>query len=85
LVASEADLIALRLLSTKRLSGQALPDAPLRMRMLFAVSQIAEFQRLRLSLSVDQRRRHYDESNAADELKLEQVFVHSSDSTLLCL
>lgn len=68
-----AELIALRVLALKRLSGHALPETPLRQRVLWSVAQIAAFQRLRIALPT--LRRAYNELNADDEAKLEQLWT----------
>ena len=51
--AADAELIALRVLSLKRLSGVALPESPLRQRVVFSLQRLAAFQNLRLSLGLD--------------------------------
>ena len=76
LVDADADLVALRIIARKRLSGRALPETALRQRLVFGVAQLVHFQRLRMSLfDTTLRRRAFDEANAADEALLEALWT----------
>ncbi len=76
LIDADADIVAMRILARKRLSGRALPETALRQRLVFGLLQLVHFQRLRASVAdVTRRRRAFDEANADDEALLESLWT----------